>query len=39
LFYVDRETGEIHDVDVFVTALAASSYTYAEASDSQNYLF
>ena len=36
LFYVDRETGEIHDVDVFVTALAASSYTYAEASDSQN---
>jgi len=36
LFYFDRETGEIYDVDVFVTALAAGSYTYAEASHSQN---
>ena len=36
LSYVDRETGEIHDVELFVTALAASSYTYAEVSSSQN---
>ena len=36
LFYVDRETGELHDVELFVTALAASSYTYAEASHSQS---
>lgn len=35
LSYVDRETGEIHDVELFVASLAASSYTYAEAAPSQ----
>jgi transposase len=35
LSYVDRTTGEIHDVELFVATLAASSYTYAEASASQ----
>lgn len=35
LSYVDRSTGEIHKVELFVASLAASSYTYAEASHSQ----
>jgi len=32
---VDRKTGEIHEVELFITALGASSYTYAEASMTQ----
>lgn len=36
LSYVDKATGEIHDVELFVATLAASSYTYAEATHSQH---
>lgn len=32
---VDRTTGEIHQAQVFVAVLGASSYTFAEASESQ----
>jgi len=32
---VDKKTGEIHDVEVFVAMLPASGYTYVEASRSQ----
>lgn len=32
---IDRETGEIHKAQVFVAVLGASSYTYAEATLSQ----
>ena len=35
LEYIDRRTGEIIPVDVFVCAWGASSYTFIEASDSQ----
>ncbi len=35
LSWVDKQTGEIHDVDVFVACLPASGYTYVEASRSQ----
>jgi len=32
---VDRRTGEMQEVELFITALGASSYTYAEASMTQ----
>jgi transposase len=32
---VDRETGEVSDVELFVMVLGASNYTYAEASRTQ----
>jgi transposase len=32
---VDRRTGEVHDAQIFIGVLGASSYTYAEAQDSQ----
>ncbi len=32
---IDRETGEIHKAQIFVAVLGASSYTYAEATLSQ----
>ena len=32
---IDRETGEIHKTQIFVAVLGASSYTYAEATLSQ----
>jgi transposase len=32
---VDRATGEVHDVDLFVMVLGASNYTYAEATRTQ----
>ncbi|MEE4137039.1 MAG: IS21 family transposase [Desulforhopalus sp.] len=32
---IDRETGEIHKAQIFVAVLGASSYTYAEATWSQ----
>lgn len=32
---IDRETGEIHKAQIFVAVLGASSYTYAEATFSQ----
>jgi transposase len=35
LEYVDRRTGEIIDVDLFVCAWGASSFTFAEGSESQ----
>jgi transposase len=35
LEYVDRRTGEIVPVDLFVCAWGASSYTFAEGSESQ----
>jgi len=35
LFIVDKDTGEVQDVEVFVGVLAASHYTYAEATTSQ----
>jgi transposase len=35
LEYIDRRTGEIIPVDLFVCAWGASSYTFAEASESQ----
>jgi transposase len=35
LSIVDRETGEVKDVDVFVAVLGASQLTYVEASASQ----
>ena len=35
LSWVDKQTGEIRDVDVFVACLPASGYTYVEASASQ----
>ncbi len=28
---VDAATGEVHDVELFVTVLGTSNYTYAEA--------
>jgi len=34
--FIDRETGEIHEAQVFVATLGASNYTFAEASLSQN---
>ncbi len=33
--YVDRDTGEILEAEIFVGVLGASSYTYAEATKSQ----
>lgn len=33
---VDRETGEVHDVELFVMVLGASNYTYAEATYTQS---
>jgi transposase len=33
---VDRETGEVKEVEIFVAVLGASSYMYAEAQWSQN---
>jgi transposase len=35
LEYIDRKTGEIVAVDLFVCAWGTSSYTFAEASRSQ----
>jgi transposase len=35
LEYIDRRTGEIIDVDLFVCAWGASSFTFAEGSESQ----
>ncbi len=35
LSYVDKQTGELIDVEVFVACLPASGYTYVEASMSQ----
>jgi transposase len=35
LEYIDRKTGEIVPVDLFVCAWGASSYTFAEASETQ----
>lgn len=32
---VDRETGEVREVELFVATLGASNYTYAEATESQ----
>jgi transposase len=32
---IDAETGEVHDVELFVMVLGASNYTYAEATRSQ----
>ncbi len=32
---VNRMTGEVHEVELFVATLGASSYTYAEATESQ----
>jgi transposase len=32
---VDRSTGEAREVEIFVAALGASSFTYAEATDTQ----
>jgi transposase len=32
---IDRATGEIHDVELFVMVLGASNYTYAEATRTQ----
>lgn len=32
---VDPETGEVREVELFVAALGASNYTYAEATESQ----
>jgi transposase len=34
--WVERETGVIHQAEVFVAVLGASNYTYVEASESQN---
>jgi transposase len=34
-FYVDRDTGERVEVELFVAVLGASNYTYAEATESQ----
>ncbi|HEX2958198.1 MAG TPA: IS21 family transposase [Chitinispirillaceae bacterium] len=36
LFYINRLTGEIIDVELFVACWGASSYTYAEAAETQN---
>ncbi len=36
LFWIDRNTGKQHDVELFVACLAASSLTYAEVTPSQN---
>jgi transposase len=33
---IDKDTGEVKDVEIFVAALAASGYTYAEASLDQS---
>jgi transposase len=33
--YIDRETGEVVDVELFVAVLGASNYTYADATPSQ----
>jgi transposase len=35
LFHIDRKTGEIFDVEVFVACWGASSFTFAEARPSQ----
>ncbi len=35
LEYIDRKTGEVVPVDLFVCAWGASSYTYAEGSETQ----
>jgi transposase len=32
---VDRHTGEVHEVQIFIGVLGASNYTYAEAHESQ----
>ena len=34
--FIDRDTGELHEAQVFVATLGASNYTFAEASLSQN---
>lgn len=34
-FLVDRDTGEVKQVEIFVLVLGASNYTYAEAQESQ----
>ncbi len=34
--WVERDTGVIHQAEIFVAVLGASNYTYVEASDSQN---
>lgn len=36
LSLVDPETGEVREAQIFVAALAASNYTYAEACESQS---
>ncbi len=35
LFYIDKSTGEVKQVDVFVAVLGGSQYTYVEAVESQ----
>jgi len=35
LEYIDRETGEIHSVELFVCSWGASSYSYAECLETQ----
>jgi len=35
LSYIDRDTGELKDAEVFVAVLGGSQYTYVEAVDSQ----
>jgi transposase len=35
LYWVSKDTGEVHDVDVFIGCMPASGYTYVEASPSQ----
>ena len=34
---VDRHTGEVRSVELFVAVLGASSYTYAEATATQQF--
>jgi transposase len=34
--WIDRETGEVHEAQIFVGAMGASSHTYVEASQSQS---
>lgn len=33
--YIDRTTGEVHEVELFVAALGASNYTFGEATETQ----
>ena len=33
--YIERTTGEVHEVELFVAALGASNYTYGEATETQ----